>query len=421
MNMIALALAVFWKETQVIFKDRGGLALMLILPLFIGLITGTPNAVLANKSGEPAIVLDVALTNADEGAFGAEVERALGEINELKIETLPVAAAAEERVAKGKAQAAILIPTGFSQKIDTHSPTTIEVVVDPGQPESASIIIGITKAVAAELTTWGEVQFGIRSVLQQSGELAGASDEQRRGIEAQILGVVMTTLSELRRTQAIAVVEETLGSGSSGDWVGPYLAMMFAGYTVLFIFIGVSWSASSLLQEREAGTLRRLVAAPIPSGAVIAGKMMAFMLLSCVQVVVMFSVARVALGVPLGQSPLGLVLLTLAVAFCATALGMMVAAVTKSANQASSMGLLLGFLMGGLGGCLPAFSTTPLVRSENTLGAVARLLPQGHAVEGYYRLMAEKTALWQILPQLGVVLLFGIVFFLIARWRFKFV
>jgi ABC-type multidrug transport system permease subunit len=292
--------------------------------------------------------------------------------------------------------------------------------VDPGERESASIVTGIMKQVVAEVTVWGEVQYGIRTVLDESGVLAEASPEQRAAAEAQTLGVIMTTLNEMRRTPAIAVITEDLAGVKVEGGIELFLAFMFAGFTVMFIFLTVNWSSSSLLREREAGTLRRLLASPLPAGAVIAGKMLAFMLLACMQVVVMFAVARILFKVPLGQAPFALVVLTLVVAFAATALGMLVAALTRSANQAANIGLLLGFLMAGIGGCLPVFGKTPLVRAEGVMGMLAKLTPQGYAVDAYYSLMAEKGTFVQILPQLGIVLLFGTVCFLIARWRFRF-
>ena len=76
--------------------------------------------------------------------------------------------AAEDRVARGNAAAAIIIPRDFSDKIDAYTPTAIEVIVDPAQPESTSIVTGIMKEVVSEVTIWGEVQYGIRSVFNET-------------------------------------------------------------------------------------------------------------------------------------------------------------------------------------------------------------------------------------------------------------
>jgi ABC-2 type transport system permease protein len=187
----------------------------------------------------------------------------------------------------------------------------------------------------------------------------------------------------------------------------------------MFIYFMVAMVSGAILSERETGTLRRLLTATIPRGAILGGKMLAYMLLACLQVVVVFTVAGLVFGTPLGRSPLGLIVLTLVVAFNATALGMMVAALAKTSKQAESIGLILAFVLAGIGGAL-AISPTPFYRTGGLMGFIASLTPQNHAVEGYYRLMAENATFVQVLPQIGISLGMGIVFFLIALWRFKF-
>ncbi len=178
-------------------------------------------------------------------------------------------------------------------------------------------------------------------------------------------------------------------------------------------------SAASLLAERETGALRRLLAAPIPRGSIIAGKMLGYMALVCVQVIVLFGVARAFFGMPLGDAPLALVVLTLLLAFVATAMGMMVAALCRSPKQADNIGTVLGFVLGGLGGCV-AITPTPLTRAGGFMSVLARLTPHGHAVDAYYSLMGEGAGMGAILPELAILLAMGAVFFLIAAWRFKF-
>jgi ABC-2 type transport system permease protein len=114
-----------------------------------------------------------------------------------------------------------------------------------------------------------------------------------------------------------------------------------------------------------------------------------------------------------------LIVMTLAVAFNATAFGLLIASLAKSAKQADSIGTVLGFILGSLGGAI-AFSPTPFYRSGGVIGTLASLTPQNHGVEGFYRLMAENASFVQVLPQVGILLGMGIFFFAIALWRFKF-
>ena len=69
---------------------------------------------------------------------------------------------------------------------------------------------------------------------------------------------------------------------------------------------------------------------------------------------------------------------------------------------------------------MPAASKEPLGRAGGFMGAISKITPHSYAVEGYYRVMAENETIIQILPEIGIVLAFGLAFFLIAVWRFKF-
>jgi ABC-2 type transport system permease protein len=423
MKAIYYTLSVTWKEIQVILRDRGWLVILFLLPLLIGGFTGGMNRAVNPATGEDGeqqgILLRVGLVNLDTGDFGTEVSKAIQDIPQLEVLSFTTVDQAEERVAQGDIASAIIIPSDFSEKINAYAQTAIEVMVDPAQPESASIVTGIINQVVGEVTIWGEVQHGIRSIFEESGLLAQASPQDQRAIEAQNLGVIMTRINDMRRNPAILVVSEDLKGAKIQGGIELYIAYIFAGLTVMFIFFIVAMSSTSLLGERDAGTIRRLLSAPVPRGAIIAGKTLAFMLLGCLQVVIMFGVANLLLKAPLGRSPLALVVMTLVVTFVAAAMGMMVAALAKSASQASSVGLILAFVMAGVGGALPT-TREPISRAGGFIGTISKFTPHAYAVEGYYRVMAENETFIQILPEIGILLAFGIVFFVIAVWRFKF-
>jgi ABC-type multidrug transport system permease subunit len=107
------------------------------------------------------------------------------------------------------------------------------------------------------------------------------------------------------------------------------------------------------------------------------------------------------------------------VAFTASAMGILVAALAKTAKQADSIGMILAFVLAGLGGAI-AMSAQPLYRTGGFISILSGLTPHAHAVEGYYMLMAENASLVQILPEVGILVGMGIIFFLIGVWRFRF-
>jgi len=419
MKTIYLTLSITWKEIQLLLRDRGTLALLFLLPMLIAGVMGGGN--LASQQGEESsILLSVYLVNQDSEIFGQQVSEALQEIKQLDVHAINSPSEAEEQVAKGKTTAAVIIPSDFTQKINAYQSTQIEVIVDPAQPETASIVTGIMKQVVAEVTLWGEVQYGVRSILEKSGILAGATPQEQRAIAAQSLGAFMTRINEARQNPVIAVENVNIQGEETENWLVLFLPYLFSGITVMFAFFIVAAVAQTLLSEREAGTMRRLLAAPIPRGSILAGKILAYMLLAFIQIAVLLTFSHLAFKMGIGNSPLGLALLTLDVAFVATSLGMLVASLAKNSDQAGNVGTILALLMGGLGGSIPLGSTTLATRAGGLRQVLASLLPNGYAVEGYYRLMAENGDVMSILPQLGILFGMGVLFFAIAAWRFKF-
>jgi energy-coupling factor transporter ATP-binding protein EcfA2 len=100
--------------------------------------------------------------------------------------------------------------------------------------------------------------------------------------------------------------------------------------------------------------------------------------------------ARIAFQMPLGREPLGLVLLTIILGLVASALGMLVASFASSSKQADSVGTILGFVLGRA----IAINQFPLTRSGGPMAIIAQLTPHSHAIEAFYRLMAEQPACW---------------------------
>jgi ABC-type multidrug transport system permease subunit len=54
------------------------------------------------------------------------------------------------------------------------------------------------------------------------------------------------------------------------------------------------------------------------------------------------------------------------------------------------------------------------------MSIIARLTPQAHALEGYLRVIADGKGLMSILPEVGILLAFAVVFLIIAIRRFRY-
>jgi ABC-2 type transport system permease protein len=404
--MVSNTLAVAWKELQVLFRDRGQLAVLFLMPVMFAAIIGS-----AFGGGTPGIA--VYLVNQDTGQYSDQVVDTLHEIEVLRITELATVEQADRQVADGKALAAIVIPADFSSKMDTFERTRIQVIVDPTQQRYGSIITGIMNEVLTPVVLQGEIQYGVRTVLDESGVFDAGDPQTRRMVEAQTLGVIMTRLREAFENPLITARAEDL-HGVERQRLDNAHSYTTPSYAVMFAFFIVGTIAASLLREKEEGTFRRLLVSPIHRGSIIAGTMLAYMLVVGLQVLVVFGVGSGFFDIPLGDSPLGLLLVTLALAWAATGMGMVVAALARTRSQADGVGVVVSLVMAALGGAV-----VPIPKG-GFLHLLSQFTPHAHAIEGYLKLTTQGAAVVEVLPQVGLLIGVGTLFFVIAVWRFRF-
>ena len=411
--MIRNSLAVAWKDLLVVLKDKGALAVYFLMPLLFASLMGM--AFGNTGSEEKKIEIAVLLVNQDSGTYGQMLADGLKGAEVLIVEELSDATLADQRVASGDAPAALVIPADFTAKIDAGEPVEVTIVKDPAQQEAANIVAGIANQAMAEIGMLGELRYGIHAVLVQSPDYDKAPLELAQAIEAQTLGVLWTQVQQMRQSPVIAVNDEAV---TGAEEVKPWnpITWYVPGFTVAFAFFLIGTIASTLLNEKEEGTFRRLMSSPMPRGSIIGGKMLAYVIVVFLQVIVLFSVGYALFKMPLGESPLALLLLTLALALASSSLGMLLGALCRTSKQADRLGMVLGFVLMTLGGTVGF----PLFRAEGFMGILSRLTPNAWGIEGYMGLLSDNWSLARTAPNILVLLGFAVVFFALAVKRFKF-
>jgi ABC-2 type transport system permease protein len=433
MNEIRNSLKLARKDLKILFKDRGQLAVLFVLPFMLSLMLGGGSATIRdpiNTSGESRLSIKAFIVNEDQGPYGEQVEDVLRSIEPLRLYHSPTVDKADKKVADGDAPAAIIIPADFSARIDANQPARVQLIKDPTRQGEAQAVAGILNEALTELSVRAEIEYGIRAVYEKTGALEGADLKVARAAQAQTMGAIWTAVQEIRQNPAIAVQREDLrGEVRTLTVSGAVFGIWMPLFTTIFAFFLVGFMAQSILKEKESGSFRRLIAAPIYPGTVIAGKMLAFIGVVFLQMLVFFGICHLLFDMPLGNSPLGLLTLTLALALAATGLGMLVGSLAKTNKQAESIGTLLGFVLmfasGVLGSSLSITkgaedAVNISLPSEGFNYYLSQLTPHVHAFDGYVKLIIDGAGVVDILPNILVLLGFAVVFFLVAIWRFKF-
>jgi ABC-2 type transport system permease protein len=406
--------AIAWKNLQIFSKDRGALAILFLMPLLFASLIGV-SAGGGGEGEETSVHFDVYVVNNDVGPFGKMVEDILADMPLLRIESLASSAEADELIAKGERLAAIVIPADFSQQIDSYDPTKVTVIADPVNKEYASYVTGLVNNAVARPSVQGELQHGIRQVLDESGILDNAPPELHQAAEAQILGAIMTQLQVMETNPPISVTSEQPEEAVEEPF-NPF-AIVIPNFAVMFAFFMMGTIAEAMHSERDQGTFRRLLAAPLDRAAIIGGTMIAFMIVVFFQVIFLFGVAAGVFNMPLGHSVGGLLWITFTLSLAATSLGLLLAAITRTGKQAGTMGMILGFILAGLGGTIISFR---IYEAGGPLQIVGMLTPHAHASEGFLRMTVDGLGLAAVLPQGFILIGFALVFSLVAMYRMKF-
>ena len=408
-----------WKDLLVTFKDRGLLVIIIGLPMVVSMLNGVINQRFGSASSEN-LSFPVALVNLDDGEYGRQVAVILDGIDVLDLQNVATPAEAQDQVLSSKSLAAIVIPAGLSRAIQEYRPSVIEVLVDPTQQQLATAMTGIVREVITPLVVQGQVSYAVRRLMADVSEYQTISPQERISVEAQMTAMEMSQISQMMSAPWIKVEARTQTGEEIVMIPDNIFSLLVPSFTVMFAFFLIGHMGAELLREKREGSLRRLFAAPVPRWAILAGKMLAFLVVVLVQVTLIFGVANLAFDMPLGSSLPGLIIISAALGLAVTGLGMLLAALSKSERQADSLGLLLGFGLAGLGGCFIIGSPVPLYKSGGLIQTISLLVPHSHALIGYDLLLNLGGGFIDVLPQAGILLAFALVFFLIAAWRFKF-
>ena len=184
------------------------------------------------------------------------------------------------------------------------------------------------------------------------------------------------------------------------------------GFSLTFVFFLATHLAVAVVDEREAGTLRRLLATPAPRGAILLGKLLPYFLLAIVQLVVLFSVGNVVFDVEMGDAPLALGVVMVCAAASVAGLGIMIAALAKTKGQAYCASAMVIIAMAIVSGCIGPHVTVPGIKYAT---------PHYWALLGFQNVMIRGMGLSGVLLPCGVLLAFAVVLFIIGVRRFRWV
>ena len=390
-------------ELLLLRKDRMAAIWMIVLPLAMTTIMGLIFGGLGG--GSEAVVIDLPVVDHDGGEMATVVLDILSQTENLQVETEYDEETARQLVADGKRAGAMIIPPDFSAAITSGQPTALELIAAPGG-QTAPLLEGMVRGVAS---AFSNVQTTVEVAFSEVQRATGSYDLDYEGIAGRVVATALERLEDPPVRARITTV------GGTEDEEFDIFDQVVPGYAVMFAMFTVLSAAGGILEEKERGTFKRLLIAPIPQWSLLGGKLLAQFLMGVGQITLMFIFGALVFHVQLGDSLLGLLLITLATCWATTSLGILLVSVIRSRKQIHPITTLVILGSSAIGG-----SWFPLFMMPKAVQQMARITLVAWAMEGYNRLMILGGSLADVWVDIGVLVLYGAICFGVGLKLFRF-
>lgn len=379
-----------WLNLQQVLKDRAGLFTLIALPVMLTMLFGTVMGGGERKSNVAVADLDRTEMSAElVGAFDTDVYT----IHRVDAQT------AQAMASSGEVLAGVVIPEGFSDDVLEGVDTTVTVYKDPRSTNviaAMQVLTGRVERIAANAVMAQTIQDAFRQASGAGGAYTAANADLYRYADDmwQPAPPVSVKAVAVTRTKVRASTEQAMG-----------FSQYSLGFTLMFMLFMAMGSAGGFLEEREQGTLARLLTTPTSKTELILGKVAGIYATVAFQALVMIGFGVAVFRVPWGDDPLGVVMIIASFALAATGLGVMISALVRTRGQVSALTAVGATAMSMLGGAYwPLDIVSPVMRT------IALLTPVGWAMTGLtdvvVRSQGPAQAVMPTLALLGMAALF---------------
>lgn len=190
----------------------------------------------------------------------------------------------------------------------------------------------------------------------------------------------------------------------------PRVAMYAAGIAVMFLLFSASGTGASLLEEREAGTLNRLLSSRLNLTQLLLGKWFYMSALGVAQLGIMFLWGQLVFGVDLlGHLP-GFVAIAGATSAASSSFALFLASICRSRQQLHAMSVVLILSMSAVGG-----SMIPRYIMSDSMKNLGKFTFNGWALDGFQKVFWYDLPIAAIRLELGVLLSITLILGIAAR------
>jgi ABC-2 type transport system permease protein len=389
----------FKKDLMLFFHDRRYVILTFLLPLILISLFAFAYGGIGEFDGrsEPVRLL---IADLDRTVSSQEIISSIDSLKDIRL-VISDSVNAEELVIKGKYACALIIYKGFQDSLVAGNAAPVEIVYDRSREMEIAVL-----------------QQNLISTLMASTSKIVAKKSIDNYLKVQFPYIDKNLSDNIARTvidndNNIPAIKWTSVVGEKNDTkLG--LIQAVAGTAILMLLFSVAGVGTSILEEKENGTINRLLYSPLKGSTILYSKMLFAFFISILQLTTMFIFAWLVLNMDMSVNIPGLILMITATSFAVSSLGIFLAAVAKTRQQAQNLSIIIILVMSAIGG-----SMIPLFIMPAILQKIALLSVNYWGIQGFYDLFWRVLPLKEILPKILILMGIGLIMTLASIQLFK--
>jgi ABC-2 type transport system permease protein len=375
------------KDLTELFRNRLGLAMLIVMPIFM---MGMVGFIFPSNQSLGKVTLAVA--NEDQ-AYGLQKGQLTTSgllvtyLNRMDNFTITQVSSIDDvrgMIQRGEVEGGIVIPANFTSTLNSGRQGTIIIVTDQSNPQMSALLQGAMTAIFHQI---------------------GAAFAEQK-IEA----LIPTIKNPIAVIQPLTVNTQGAVPGNFS-----YFEFMAPGIMAMNVMMSVMTGLpAAISHEREIGTLDGMMVAPINRLSIILGKTLAQTMRGLLQGTLILIMAVTLFGVTIqGSIPLIFGLLLLDV-FSFVGIGIVITSFAKDQETATMMMMTIMFPMMFLSGVFFPTQEMPWYMQD-----ISKLIPLSYATTALRKVLVLGAGIPAISSEIVVLAAFGIVFTAIAIPLFK--
>jgi ABC-2 type transport system permease protein len=389
----------FRKDLVLFFHDQRSVILTFLLPvILITLFAFAYGSIGAyNGRSEPVKLL---VTDLDETPSSKEIIYKIDSLEDI-ITVVSDSIKSKELVIKGEYACALIIYKGFQDSLDYGNSTPIELIYDRSRELEISILQ--QNLFSTLISSTSEIM--IKKNIEEYLKVLFPDDENDISDDIFRAAIKNGRNNQVIKWTPVVGIKNNTKLG---------LIQAVAGTAILMLLFSVAGVGTSILEEKENGTINRLLYSPLKGSTILYSKMLFAFFISIIQLTAMFLFAGLIFNMDLNVNIPGLVLMIIATSFAVSSLGIFLAAVAKTRQQAQNLSTIIILVMSAIGG-----SMIPLFIMPAILQKIALLSVNYWGIQGFYDIFWRSLPLEAILPKIVILMSIGIVMTLASVRLFK--